>query len=254
VPRSDLAQQAADLLSIANTSEPRSLNRIVFLASHQVAACSGAAAALWRGGEPALRAATHPDLPALLDVQLRSGRGPVMDALTGEGPVSCADTLAETRWPEYASTALRAGVRCSVTFAYRPDADVVTLSLFGARPRSLESGLGLAELLAAFGGAVMGNAAEYGDAQRAALQLRDGAASRAIVDQAKGMLMQALGCSAGEALDKMKQISQERNLRVTEVAQAIIDNRGAGLPGPRAEPGRAARAGRAPRAKTSGRA
>ena len=80
--------------------------------------------------------------------------------------------LEETRWPEYAGAALRCGVRCCITLAYRPDGDAVTLSLFGARPRSLESGqLALAELLTAFGGAMMGNAAEYGDTQRAALEL-----------------------------------------------------------------------------------
>jgi hypothetical protein len=226
VPRSDLAHEAAELLSIANTSEPRSLNQLVTLASYQVAACSGATAVLWRGNEPAVRAASHPDLPGLDDVQLSSGHGPVLEALSGGGPVSCPDTLAETRWPEYADAALRRGVRCSVTLAYRPSPDAVTLSLSGARPRSLEPGQ-FAELLTAFGGAVMGNAAEYGDAKRTALQLRAAAESRALVDQAKGMLMQALGCSAEDALDRLRQISQERNLRVTDVARTIIESRGA---------------------------
>jgi hypothetical protein len=226
VPRSDLAREAAELLSIANTSEPRSLHRLVTMASHQVVACSGATAVLWRGNEPAVRAASHPDLPALDDVQLSSGRGPMLEALSGGGPVSCPDTLTETRWPEYASVALRCGVRCCVTLAYLPGPDAVTLSLSGARPRSLEPGQ-LAELLAAFGGAVMGNAAEYGDAKRTALQLRAAAESRTLVDQAKGMLMQALGCSAEDALDRLRQISQERNLRVTDVARTIIDSRGA---------------------------
>jgi hypothetical protein len=73
----------------------------------------------------------------------------------------------------------------------------------------------------------MGNAAEYGDAKRTALQLLASAESRAQVDQAKGMLMQALGCSADDALERLRQISQERNLRVTDVAKAIIDARGA---------------------------
>jgi len=226
VPRSDLARQAAELLTIANTSEPRSLHQLVTLASHQVAACSGATAVLWHGNEPAVRAASHPDLPGLDDVQLSSGRGPVLDALSGGGPVSCPDTLAETRWPEYASAALRCGVRCCVALAYQPGPDAVTLSLSGARPRSLEPGQ-LAELLTTFGGAVMGNAAEYGDARRTALQLRAAADSRALVDQAKGMLMQALGCSAEDALDRLRQISQDRNLRVTDVARTIIDSRGA---------------------------
>lgn len=235
MPRSDLAHEAAELLSIADTSEPRSLNQLVALATRQVTACSGATAARWHDGQPAVRASSHPDLPGLLDVQLRSGRGPILDALAGAGPVSCPDTLTEGRWPEYASAALRYGVRCSVTLAHLSEADAVTLSLFGARPRSLESGqLQLAELLAAFGGALMGNADEYGDARRTALQLSAAADSRALVDQAKGMLMHALGCSAEDALGKMRQISQERNLRVTDVARTIIDSRGV-IPG---QPGR----------------
>jgi AmiR/NasT family two-component response regulator len=41
------------------------------------------------------------------------------------------------------------------------------------------------------------------------------------------MLMQALGCSAEKALARMRHISQEQNLRVTDVAQRIIDSRGA---------------------------
>ena len=248
MPPSDLAQEAADLLSIANTSGPRSLNQLVALAARQVPACAGAVAIVWRSGEPAAQAASHPDLPALVDAELDCGRGPAIDALAGEGPVSCPDTLEETRWPEYADAALRRGVRCSVTMAYLSDPGAVTLSLFSARPRSLESGqLALAELMTAFGGAVVGNAAQYGDARRAALQWRAAAESRAVVDQAKGMLMQALGCSAEDALDTLRRISQERNLRVTDVAQTVIDSRGTGLAG---TPGRSAVRPR--RAKTPG--
>jgi hypothetical protein len=226
MPRSDLAQETADLLSAANISEARALDQLVALATHQVTACLGATAALWHGDEPVVRAASHPDLPELISVQLASGRGPVLDALAGNGPVSCPDTLTEERWPEYAEAGLRRGMRCSVTLAYLSGAGAVTLSLFGARPHSLDSGqMTLAKLLTAVGGALMGNAAEYGDARRAALQLSAAAESRALVDQAKGMLMQALGCTAEDALDKMRQLSQEQNLRVTDIAQRIIDSR-----------------------------
>ena len=172
------------------------------------------------------------DLASLLDAALAE-LDTAIDALAQGGPVSCPDTLAEDRWPEYAEAGLRCGVRCSVTLVYLSGAGAVTLSLFGARPHALESGqLTLAELLTAVGGALMGNAAEYGDARRTALQLSAGAESRALVDQAKGMLMQVLGCSAEDALDKMRQISQEENLRVTDIAQRIIDSRGTGGLGP----------------------
>jgi hypothetical protein len=227
MPGSDLAHETADLLSVAGASEPRSLNQLVVLATRQVRTCSGALAVIWRDAEPALVAASHPDLPALLAAQTSSGRGPVLEALAGPGPVSCADTLQETRWPEYARAALLCGVRCSVTLASRPGPEAVTLTLYAARPRLLEfSQRELADLLIAFGDTVVGNAANYGDAQRTVRQLQAAAESRSTVDQAKGMLMQAIGCSAEEALRWLRKASQERNIRVTELAERVIKSGG----------------------------
>ncbi len=227
MPASDLARETADLLRVADASEPRSLNQLVVLATRQVRACSGATAGIWRAGELVVAVASHPDLPELIETQVSSGRGPVLDVLAGGGPVSCADTLDEARWPQYAAAALRRGVRCSFTMASRPGPEAVTLSLYGARPRLLESSqLELAELLLAFGDTVVGNAANYGDAQRTALQLQAAADSRSIVDQAKGMLMQAAGCTADEALRWLRRASQERNVRVADLARRVVESGG----------------------------
>ena len=98
----------------------------------------------------------------------------MLDALGGGEPVGCPDTLEETRWPEYASAALRQGVRCSLSLAHRSGAEAVCLSLFGARPQDAgpRTRSRSAERLVAFGGAVVGIASEYGEARRAARQLR----------------------------------------------------------------------------------
>jgi hypothetical protein len=222
---------AASPLAAAETAEPRSLNQLVADAAREVPGCAAAAAVLWRDNEPVALAASHPSLPELIEVQVHAGRGPLLDALgTGE-PAACPDTLEDDRWPEFAGAALRLGVRCSLTVASRPGPEAVCLSLFGARPRVLAApSVPVAERIVAFGGVVVGIASEYDEARRAARQLRDAAESRAVVDQAKGVLMHALGCSADEALARMRQISQARNLRVTEVAARITDARGpAGL-------------------------
>jgi ANTAR domain len=227
---SELANGTADLLRLDNASEARSLNQLAMLATRQVRACSGATAALWRDQEPVIMTASHPDLPALIAAQLESGRGPVLEAQIAGEPVSVPDMLTETRWPEFTSAALLCGVRCSITLAYRQsargaaaDGDTVTLSLFSARPRALEAGqLDLAELLVTYAGAVVGNAADYGDAQRIAQQLRDAAESRTLVDQARGMLMQTLGCSPDEAMRWLRRVSQQRNIRVADVAGMIV--------------------------------
>jgi hypothetical protein len=223
----DLAREATGLLGTAETSAPRSLNQLAAQAARQVPGCSGAAALVWQGGEPVAVAATHPSLPELIDVQVRSGSGPLLDALSSEEPAGCADILGEWRWPEYASVALREGVRCSLSLAHRSGGEAVCLSMFGARPRTLgPDSIAVAERLLVVGGAAVGVASKYGDARRAARQLRDAAESRAVVDQAKGVLMHALGCTAEEALQRMRQVSQAQNLKVTDVAARIIESRG----------------------------
>ena len=45
--------------------------------------------------------------------------------------------------------------------------------------------------------------------------------SRAVVDQAKGILMHALGCSASDALERMRRVSQTQHVKVTDVARQV---------------------------------
>jgi len=97
----------------------------------------------------------------------------------------------------------------------------------------------------AFGGAALAAVSDYDEAQRTAVQLRDAADSRSLVDQAKGILMHALGCSADEALERMRQVSQRNNMRTTEVAATIIGAR-AGRQAQAAAAGQAPQAGQAP--------
>jgi hypothetical protein len=219
------ARDPAGLLSAAQASAPRSLNQLVADVARQVPACSGAAAAFWRDGEPAALAASHPSLPDLIEAEVRSGLGPALEALRTGQPVGCPDTLAEERWPQYCAAALRQGVRCALCLAYRSEGAALCLSLFSARPRMLgPAAVAAAERLAASGMAMVDLTSEYGDARREQLQLRDAAQSRAQVDQAKGILMHALRCSADQALDQMRQISQARNMKVADVAARIISS------------------------------
>src|SRR5580658_3051727 len=222
MPASDLAE----LLDIGAASDARSLNQLAAAAAQSVAGCSAANVVMWQHGEPVLIASTHPDLPQLVEVQIESGRGPALEALAKAGePVSCPDTLVSERWPEYAAAALKVGVRCSLSFAHEARGGAVTLTLFGARPRCIDPRRAqMAELLGALGGAVIGAVSQYDDARRTASQLRDAAQARAVVDQAKGILMHAFGCSADEALTRLKEASQRRNIKATELAREIVES------------------------------
>lgn len=227
----ELAQAAGELLTLASTSESRAMHRLVELAARHVPGCSGAASVLWEGDEPTITSASHPDLSELAEVQLAWRRGPAIDALTEGRQVSCQDTLSESRWPEFTSRALSMGVRSSLTLVHKSGNSetsgqlALTMTMYATRPRVLDASRApVAELLIAFGSAVMRNTSTYDAAQRTLRQLSEGADSRAVVDQAKGILMVGLSCSADEALRRMREISQTRQIKVTEVARRIVES------------------------------
>lgn len=221
----ELAQAAGELLTLASASESRALNRLAELAARHVPGCSGAVAILWDEGEAKLIAASHPDLSEMAEIQLAWRRGPTLDALSQGRPVSCADTLSETRWPEFSSRALSMGLRSALALVHLFDPMALTLTLYATRPRVLDPDRApIGQLLIAFGSAVMRNTSTYDAAQRTARQLTEGADSRAIVDQAKGILMVGLSCTAEEALRRMREISQASDIKVTEVARRIVES------------------------------
>jgi hypothetical protein len=221
----ELAQAAGELLTLASASESRAMHRLVELAARHVPGCSGATAGLWHGGEPTITAASHPDLSELAEIQQACRRGPIIDALASGTQVSCQDTLGETRWPEYTSQALATGVRSSLTLVHLSDPFALTLTMYATRPRVLDpERTPIGDLLIAFGGAVMRNTSTFDAAQRTVRQLSEGADSRSVVDQAKGILMVGLSCTADEALARMRQISQSSHIKVTEVARRIIES------------------------------
>jgi hypothetical protein len=223
LPIEHLGPEAADLLSLTNGGEARSLSKLADLAAWQVPACAGAHAAVWRDGEVVSAAATHPDLAELCDLQLNIGRGPLVAAADAGRPVTCPDTLEETRWPEYAKAALYCGIRCSVHLVRTLPRGGMVLSLFGVRPGVLDAESNpMADTVAAFGGAMLANATAYHQAQRTASQLKDAVVARSVVDQAKGILMHALGCDADDALQRLRQESQRRHVKVTEVAAEVV--------------------------------
>jgi len=229
LPAEDLGLEAAELrrLSPAGT-----LSRLATLAVRQVPGCSAAHVTVWRDGELTEVAATHPDAAALIELERASPSalaGPLTAAALGCIPVSCPDTLAEDRWPGWTAGALARGVRgCACLVRELPPVTLV-LALLSVRPRALDAAsAGVAELLAGLGGAALILAMEYGQAQRTATQLQDSIAARAVTDQAKGILMHALGCGADEALAHLRRLAQRRNLKVTDVAAEVITAYGGG--------------------------
>ncbi|WP_254715032.1 ANTAR domain-containing response regulator [Actinomadura sp. NAK00032] len=255
-----LALEIARLGMVGESSDVGTLHRVTELAARAVPGCAGAASVRWAlpaaaGGatawpaadgpaadaeiavdarapeearpEPLAAAASHPDLAEVTDRQLSRGHGPVFDVVRGRRVLTSDDILAETRWPESMSDMLRRGVRCFSTTPHLNPPVLVTLTLYGVLPKALGHGRhALAALLLAQGTAAVSNSQQYDDVHRTAVQLQQAVEARAVVDQAKGILMHALGCDADEAFAEMRRISQTRHVKLTALAQRIVGHQG----------------------------
>lgn len=223
-----LAQDIAELARLGGGSATRFMHQISELAMRTVGGCSAATMTIWRDGEQDEQSGTHPAVVRLVEAQIALGEGPSIDAFrNGESTVYCADMLAERRWPRYSAIALRAGVRSTLTKFEAFPRSGVTLTLYAVRPDAFDpDSYSLAALLARQGQAFVANLSMYDDAQRTAAQLSESVESRAVIDQAKGMIMQSLGCDEKTAFERLLASSQRSHTRLVDLARRVVETRG----------------------------
>jgi ANTAR domain len=229
-----LAMEIARLGMVGESSDIGTLRQVTELASRAVPGCAGAMSVRWALApedsdepEPLASAASHPDLAETVDRQLARRAGPIFDVVRTRRAVSSDDVLAETRWPDATIDMLRRGVRCFSTTPHLNPPVLVTLTLVGVTPRALAPDqTALASLLVAQGSAAVSNTLQYDQVHRTAVQLQEAVEARAVVDQAKGILMHALGCDADEAFAELRRISQTRHVKLTALAQRIVGDHG----------------------------
>ncbi len=154
-------------------------------------------------------------------IQQEVGEGPCLEAASHDSIVRSADLRRESRWPAFAEAAVATGIASLMSFQlYTHDKRRAALNLYGARPDSFS------DEEEATAGMLATQAANAFIAQDKELQFRSALASRDIIGQAKGVLMERFDIDAVQAFDLMKRLSQQSNTRITDVAADIVDHRG----------------------------
>lgn len=177
-----------------------------------------------------LTAATHPDLSALVSVQLHSGEGPIPAARVTGRPAAADDLLHDRRWPGYRARALDAGVRSSATLPFVCEGLTVTVSVYGLRPGPLEEAArGATRLLGDLATESLARDVRYRAALTELGRLDEALRSRPVVDQACGIMMRVLGCDADAAFDLLRRASQRANRKLAELAETVVRTRGRGI-------------------------
>jgi GAF domain-containing protein len=169
---------------------------------------------------------TGPLATALDERQYEADAGPCFDAAQG-GEVACiTDMRSETRWPQFTAAARAAGAWSSlatpIPLQHYANA---ALNLYGTEPDAFdEEAQAIAQSFASYAGVALANMHLYESTRTLAEQLQTAMESRAVIEQAKGVLMAQQSCSADEAFNILVKLSQQSNRKLREVAQALVDS------------------------------
>ena len=237
-----LAESLAELtnLLLATPSVDALLDELARLASRVTTLAASSGITLRRNGAPVTAAASDALAANVDEVQYAQGDGPCLEAMRTRQVVTVSDLAAENRWGAFPRLAMRYGVRSSLSLPLSVDGDDHgALNIYATVPDAFGNATRRAgELFAAQATAALMIVRRM--ARQAALtdQLRDALASRSVIDQALGILMEQQRCDADQAFDLLRSASQHRNRKLRDVATDIVRDVGGREPhaGPFYEP------------------
>jgi GAF domain-containing protein len=157
------------------------------------------------------------------DAQNASGDGPCVAAFRTGERVYLTSTRGSGPYPEFRSVAFAHGVKSVLSLPMTPDGDVLgLLNLYSESEDAFTTEIETGELFAAQAGVLIANSQAYWEARSLGEHLAQAMASRAEIEQAKGIIMGATGLSPDEAFDQLREQSQHENVKVREIAAEIV--------------------------------
>lgn len=160
---------------------------------------------------------------SLENLQYTNNDGPIIDAINGGDTVLVTDMGGETRWSEYPHHALAAGVGASLVLPLRSDGGILgALTLYASKPEEFAESGQLAELIAELTSTALCCMLENSKQTTLSAQLQQALESRAVIDQAKGMIMMQRQCDGDGAFAVLQETSQRRNVKLRDVATEIV--------------------------------
>jgi GAF domain-containing protein len=183
--------------------------------------------------DKAFTAAHHGEMSLVADeLQYEKGYGPCMDAARGGVVLRIDDMETEERWPDYVrNVQAQAGARSSLSVPLPYQGGFIgalnnysSLPAAFASPDSLRAGLEVAEVVAV----AVANADAHWQLGEQARNMRIAMDSRAVIEQAKGVLIAQRRVDAEQAFEILREASQRYNRKLRDIASGIVEGAQAG--------------------------
>ena len=212
-------------LLVSDESVETTLERIAALAARTIDDCDAAGVTLYVDGKYVTAAHTDERTLAVDNGQYERDEGPCLQAMRDQRVLRFDVDEAEERWPGFVADARANDVRSFLAAPLMLRGESIgALNLYSAKP----SGFTALDdvLIALFTGQAsiaLANAKTYADAVQLTRQLEEAIGSRAVIEQAKGVLVARENIDPEEAFVRLKQESQNRNVKLRTLAADLVE-------------------------------
>ena len=207
------------------------LSEIVSIARQALPGPEAASITLIRG-EKAFTAAHDGQMALDADeLQYQRGYGPCMDAGRAGQVFLIDDMRSEQRWPDYARNAYEHGIGSSLSVPLPfQGAMIGALNTYAGRPNAFgDDDIILSQEIAGWLAIAVENAEAAARTAEDLVHLRTAMLSRAVIEQAKGVLMERYKITQDQAFTLLTHSSQRTNVKLRDVAEELV--RTGALPG-----------------------
>ena len=200
------------------------LGRVAELARQTLPGMAGASVTLVES-DRAFTVAFSGQLALDLDeTQYRDGFGPCLEVAQSAGTVTVPDMTAETRWPAFARQALAVGVHSSLSVALPlQEAVVGALNTYASQPAVFDQdAIETARTFAGYAAVAISNVRLYQSTATLAEDMRRAMETRAVIEQAKGILIAQQHCTPEQAFEMLTRLSQTAHRKLRDCAADLV--------------------------------
>jgi GAF domain-containing protein len=211
-------------LALREQSMESVLQTVVDLAKRVLPGDPEASISMVVNGRPSTPTSTALLALELDESQYDHGYGPCLEAAHTGGMVEIPDTATERRWADYCRVAVAHGNGSSLSVPL-PIQERVSgaLNVYAREPYAFDDDArSAARRFAPYAAVAMANMYAYQDARAMAENLHAALQSRAVIDQAKGILMERHKLTADAAFQALASASMHSNTKVRDVAEQLV--------------------------------
>ncbi len=203
---------------------PATLTRVAELAKQAIPGAADVSVTLMQEGKVSSVSFTGPLAVDLDERQYDAGFGPCVDAALSGGTIAIDDTAASTHYPDFGRIAWRKGITHTLSIGLPVQQRAIgSLNIYGTGGNPCDPATQeLASAFAGYAAVAVANAGVYARALTRAQNLQRALESRAVIEQAKGILMAQHGISAEAAFELLSMHSQTSNRKLRDIARDIV--------------------------------